>query len=87
MTNDIKIGTREYVDVFYYSKNEFITQGSLHSKQTMGVRYLASKLRESGITPDKLAEGELLNGKTIGIDLLVILHKALCTNDGAGEYY
>jgi len=53
----------------------------------MGVKYLASKLRESSITPDKLAECELLYGKTIGIDLFVILHKALGTNDGAGEYH
>jgi len=52
----------------------------------MGVKYLASKLRESSITPDKLAECELLYGKTIGIDLFVILHKALGTNDGAGKY-
>ena len=57
---------------------------SLHLKQTMGVRYLTSKLRETGITPDKLAQCELLNGKIIGIDLLVILHKALGTNDGVG---
>ena len=57
------------------------------TKQTMGVKYLASTLRESGNTPDKLAECELLNGKTIGIDLSVILHKALGTNDGAGEYH
>jgi len=53
----------------------------------MGVRYLASKLRESSDTPDKVAECELLNGKTIGIDLSVILHKALGTNDGAGEFH
>ena len=57
---------------------------SLHLKQIMGVRYLSSKLRESGITTDKLAECELLNGRTIGIDLLVILHKALGKNDGSG---
>ena len=36
---------------------------------------------------DKLAECELLNGKTLGINLLVILHKALGTNDGAGEFH
>ena len=52
----------------------------------MGVKNLSKKLRPSDKTPDSFAKSELLRGKTIGIDLSVVLHKALGTKDGAGEF-
>ncbi|KAL7501673.1 hypothetical protein ACHAWT_009485, partial [Skeletonema menzelii] len=51
----------------------------------MGVNALSKKLRPSGVTPDSLAKSTMLNGKTLGLDVFVTLHKALATVDGAGE--
>eukprot|EP00984_Skeletonema_dohrnii_P024318 scaffold13436_cov73-Skeletonema_dohrnii-CCMP3373.AAC.3 len=53
----------------------------------MGVNALSKKLRPSGETPDSVANCPLLKGKRIGLDLSVLLHKALANIDGAGEYH
>ena len=53
----------------------------------MGVNNLSRKLRDSNHRPDKLATSELVSNLAIGVDLSVICHKALNTNDGAGEFH
>ena len=52
----------------------------------MGVKYLSKKLRSSKETPDEFSTDRRLKGKRIAVDLSVILHKALGTNDGAAYY-
>ena len=52
-----------------------------------GVKQLSKKLRPSSETPDVFSTSLLLHGKRIGIDLSVILHKSLGTEDGAGEFF
>ena len=47
----------------------------------MGINQLPKKLRPSEETPDLCAKGELLNGKTIGVDVSVVLHKGLGTEE------
>ncbi len=53
----------------------------------MGVNQLSKKLRPASETPDIFSSSDLLSGKRIGVDLSVILHKALGTEDGAGEFF
>ncbi|KAL7551313.1 hypothetical protein ACHAWF_014516 [Thalassiosira exigua] len=53
----------------------------------MGVTQLSKKLRDSKETPDEFAKSERLQGKTIGIDCSVVLHKSVGTNKGAGFFY
>ena len=53
---------------------------------TMGVNYLAKKLRPGDKTPDSMADSSLLHKKRIGVDASVVFHKALGTEEGAGQY-
>ena len=52
----------------------------------MGVNQLSKKLRPADKTPDSFANSEILNGKTKGVDVSVVLHKGLGTDEGAGQY-
>ena len=52
----------------------------------MGVNQLSKKLRPSIKTPDSFAKSEILNGKTIGIDVSVVFHKGLGTEEGSGQF-
>ena len=51
----------------------------------MGVKDLSQKLRASDETPDEFSESNLLHGKRIGIYFLVVIHKGLGIDDGAGR--
>ena len=52
----------------------------------MGVNQLSEKLRPSDKTLDSSAKSEILNGKTIGIDVPVVFHKGLGTEKVAGQF-
>ena len=56
------------------------------SRYSMGVNQLSKKLRPTDKTPDTFAKSEIINGKTIGVDVSVVLHKGLGTDKGAGQY-
>ena len=51
----------------------------------LGVHKLPKKLRPADKTPDEFASSDVLHGKSIGIDLSVVLHKGLGTKSGAAE--
>ena len=53
----------------------------------MGVHKLSKKLRPADKTPDEFASSDVLHGKSIGIDLSVVLHKGLGTESGAAEFF
>ena len=52
----------------------------------MGVKQLSRKLRPSDKRPDCMATSPKLKSKRIGVDLSVILHVALGSEEGAGQY-
>ena len=52
----------------------------------MGVGNLSKLIRDSKETPDTFASSSLLHGKRIDVDLSVVLHKAIGTETGAGEF-
>ena len=56
------------------------------SQYSMGVNQLSKKLRPADKTPDSFANSEILNGKTKGVDVSVVLHKGLGTDEGVGQY-
>ena len=50
----------------------------------MGVNQLPKKIRPADKTPDSFAKSGILNGKTIGVDVSVVLCKGLGTDKWAG---
>ena len=52
----------------------------------MEVNQLPKKLRPADKTPDSFAKSEILNGKTIDVDVSVVLHKGLGIDKGAGQF-
>ena len=48
---------------------------------------MSKKLRPADETPDSFAKSEILDVKTIGVDVYVVLHKGLGTDKGAGQYF
>ena len=53
----------------------------------MGVKNLSQKLRDSKVTPDEFARIKELKGKKVGVNLSVVAHKGLGTDEGAGLYH
>ena len=53
----------------------------------MGVKDLSKLLRDPKATPHEFATDARLKGKRVGVDLPVVLHKALATDDGASYYH
>ena len=53
---------------------------------SMGVRHLSKKIRDSNDTLDVFSTSALLQNKRIGVDLPVVLHKSISTECGAGEF-
>ncbi|EJK44802.1 hypothetical protein THAOC_36628 [Thalassiosira oceanica] len=51
----------------------------------MGVNDLSKKLRDSSVTPDEIASDVRLSGKRLGVDFMVVAHKAIGSYDGAAE--
>ena len=53
----------------------------------MGVKDLSKKIRKADHTPDSIAGSPSLHNLKIGVDLSVVLHKELGSQDGAGEFF
>ena len=53
----------------------------------MGVKQLSNKIRKANHTPDSIACSRSLHKLKIGVYLSVVLHKALGSQDGAGEFF
>ena len=51
----------------------------------MGVHNLSKRIRDSDDTPDEIAFDQRFKKRRIGVDFMVIAHKSVGTEDGAGE--
>ena len=65
---------------------EHISTRVTWSVHAMGVNQLSKKLRPSDKILDSFAKSEILSGKIIGIDVYVVFHKGLGTEEGSGQF-